>query len=93
MPVNSTLPCSSLSLVQTKTAATEIKDIMAAQPDKGYNGLRISVRTRGCSGNAFHLEYAAEKNKMDEEVIPHTHTHTGTHTHAHAHTHRGISVT
>ena len=42
---------------------------MAAQPDAGYNGLRISVRTRGCSGNAFHMEYAAEKEKLDEEVI------------------------
>ena len=41
---------------------------MEAQPDKGYNGLRVSVRTRGCSGNAFHLEYAKEKMKMDEEV-------------------------
>lgn len=62
-----TLISTQLSL-QTKVAATEIKDIMAAQPDKGYNGLRISVRTRGCSGNAFHLEYATEKEKMDEEV-------------------------
>jgi iron-sulfur cluster assembly protein len=55
--------------LKTKAAATEIKDIMAAQPDSGYNGLRISVRTRGCSGNAFHMEYAAEKEKLDEEVI------------------------
>ena len=28
----------------------------------------MSVRTRGCSGNAFHLEYADKPEKMDEEV-------------------------
>ena len=54
--------------IQTKTAASQIKEIMEDEPDKGYNGLRISVRTRGCSGNAFHLEYATEKEKLDEEV-------------------------
>ena len=51
---------------QTKRAAGQIKDIMKEEP--GMVGLRISVRTRGCSGNAFHLEYATEKNKFDEEI-------------------------
>lgn len=50
----------------TKRAAGQIKDIMKEEP--GMVGLRISVRTRGCSGNAFHLEYATEKNKFDEEI-------------------------
>jgi len=31
----------------------------------------VSVRTRGCSGNAFHLEYATVKQKNDEEVDAH----------------------
>ena len=51
---------------QTKRAAGQIKEIMEDEP--GMVGLRISVRTRGCSGNAFHLEYATEKNKFDEEI-------------------------
>lgn len=50
----------------TSEAAGQIKAIMKEQPK--MNGLRISVRTAGCSGNAFHFEYAEEKKKLDEEV-------------------------
>mmetsp|Transcript_81455 Transcript_81455/g.113186 ORF Transcript_81455/g.113186 Transcript_81455/m.113186 type:complete len:127 (+) Transcript_81455:27-407(+) len=53
----------------TKNAAKKIQGLMAEKPE--MNGLRISVRTRGCSGNAFHLEYATEKEKFDEEVDAH----------------------
>ena len=60
--VPSAVPCPH----QTKRAAGQIKEIMEDEPD--MVGLRISVRTRGCSGNAFHLEYATEKNKFDEEI-------------------------
>lgn len=58
--------CYDVVLFQTPTAASKIKEIMEERTD--MKGLRISVRTRGCSGNAFHLEYASEKEKFDEEI-------------------------
>lgn len=54
-------------LTVTKPAALKIAELMR-HSSPGSNGLRLSVRTRGCSGNAFHMEYAVEKKKFDEEV-------------------------
>lgn len=56
-------------LTVTEEAAAQIRRLLAdAEPGMT---LRIGVRTRGCSGNAFHLEYVKEKGKFDEVVEQH----------------------
>ncbi|CAH1113718.1 unnamed protein product [Psylliodes chrysocephalus] len=54
------------ALYLTPSAITKIKDILK---DKQYIGLKIGVRQRGCNGLSYTLDYAKEKEKLDEEVI------------------------
>lgn len=56
------------ALVLTPSAVNKIKEIMAKEQDKGFIGLKVGVRQRGCNGLSYTLDYAKEKNKLDEEV-------------------------
>lgn len=51
----------------TDAAAMQIKDLLHRR-QKPSAGIRIGVRKRGCSGNAYTLEYADEKGPFDEVV-------------------------
>ncbi len=51
----------------TETAAARVKDLIA-QRGKPTAGVRIGVRTKGCSGLSYTLEYADEKGPKDEVV-------------------------
>jgi iron-sulfur cluster assembly protein len=51
----------------TEAAAARVKD-MIAQRGKPTAGVRIGVRTKGCSGLSYTLEYADAKGPMDEVV-------------------------
>lgn len=48
----------------TQTAADRVKDFLANR-GKGI-GLRLSVKTNGCSGMAYVMEYVDELNPEDE---------------------------
>lgn len=50
----------------TAPAVERLKELMAKNPDMA--GLRIGVRTRGCNGLTYTLEYVKEKQKFDEMV-------------------------
>ena len=51
---------------QTQSAVDKVKALMESQQDA--IGLRVGVRTRGCNGLSYTLEYAKEKGKFDEAV-------------------------
>jgi iron-sulfur cluster assembly protein len=55
------------ALVVTDAAAQRIQALLASR-GKPSVGVRVGVRSRGCSGLTYTLEYADEKGKFDEIV-------------------------
>ena len=55
------------AMTLTEAAAERIKALLAKR-GKPSAGIRIGVRSRGCSGLTYTLEYADEKGKFDEVV-------------------------
>ncbi|XP_003388382.1 PREDICTED: iron-sulfur cluster assembly 1 homolog, mitochondrial-like [Amphimedon queenslandica] len=51
----------------TPSAVSKVKELLSENTTA--IGLRVGVRTRGCSGLTYTLDYATEKKKMDEEVV------------------------
>lgn len=51
----------------TDAAAERVKALLAGR-GKPSVGIRIGVRTKGCSGLSYTLEFADEKGKFDEVV-------------------------
>ena len=52
--------------IQPPAAVNRVKELIENKPD--CVGLKIGVKTRGCNGLSYILDYAFERNKMDEEV-------------------------
>jgi len=55
------------ALTLTDSAVARVKQLVSEQPE--YIGLKIGVRTRGCNGLSYTLDYTKEKSKFDEEVV------------------------
>src|SRR6201990_1119770 len=55
------------ALSVTDAAAQHIQALLAKR-GKPSIGVRVGVRSRGCSGLSYTLEYADEKGKFDEVV-------------------------
>ncbi len=51
----------------TDAAANRVQALLGKR-GKPSAGIRIGVRTKGCSGLSYTLEYADERNKFDEVV-------------------------
>ena len=51
----------------TETAAKQVK-LLLDKRDKPSFGIRVGVKSGGCSGFTYYIEYADEKNKFDEVV-------------------------
>jgi len=48
-------------------AATHVRDLIG-RAEKPVLGLRVGVRTQGCSGLSYFVEYAEEQNPLEEIV-------------------------
>mmetsp|Transcript_12813 Transcript_12813/g.13847 ORF Transcript_12813/g.13847 Transcript_12813/m.13847 type:complete len:148 (-) Transcript_12813:974-1417(-) len=56
----------------TEKAASRIKELLSSKPEA--NGVRISVRRRGCNGYSYTMNYSSEedaKKNKDEIVASH----------------------
>ena len=51
----------------TDAAADRVKTLIA-KSEKPVQGLRIGVKTRGCSGMSYSVEYADEPKRFEEVV-------------------------
>ncbi|MEI9986874.1 MAG: iron-sulfur cluster assembly accessory protein [Aliidongia sp.] len=55
------------AMTVTDAAADRVRDLLGKR-DKASVGIRVGVRSRGCSGLSYTIEYADEKGKFDEVV-------------------------
>lgn len=51
----------------TEAAADRVRKLMA-KADKPVQGLRVGVRTRGCSGLSYFVEYADAPKKFEDVI-------------------------
>ncbi|WP_341763845.1 iron-sulfur cluster assembly accessory protein [Candidatus Tisiphia endosymbiont of Beris chalybata] len=54
-------------LILTDRAIEQVK-LLLAKRNKPAFGIRVGVKSGGCSGIVYYIEYADEKNKFDEVV-------------------------
>ena len=55
------------AMTVTEAAADRVK-VLLSKRDKPSVGIRVGVRSRGCSGMSYTIEYADEKGRWDEIV-------------------------
>jgi iron-sulfur cluster assembly protein len=56
------------AVMQLTDAAAERVKALLAKRGKPSVGVRVGIRTKGCSGLSYTIEYADEKGKFDEVV-------------------------
>lgn len=55
------------ALTLTDAAADRVKALMS-RADNNVLGLRVGVRTRGCSGLSYFVEYAEEQKRLEDVI-------------------------
>ncbi|XP_056314808.1 iron-sulfur cluster assembly 1 homolog, mitochondrial [Danio aesculapii] len=55
------------ALTLTPSAVNKVKQLLDKKPE--YIGLKVGVRTRGCNGLTYTLDYTKNKEQSDEEVL------------------------
>jgi iron-sulfur cluster assembly protein len=55
-------------LTVTSAAVEQVRNLLAGR-GKPSLGIRVGIKTRGCSGLSYFIEYADEKNPYDEVVL------------------------
>ncbi|XP_036117329.1 iron-sulfur cluster assembly 1 homolog, mitochondrial isoform X2 [Molossus molossus] len=55
------------ALTLTPSAVNKIKQLLKDKPE--HVGVKVGVRTRGCNGLSYTLEYTKTKGDSDEEVV------------------------
>ena len=56
------------SMITLTEAAAERVKTLIAKSDKPVLGLRVGVKTRGCSGLSYFVEYAEDQKKFEDVV-------------------------
>ena len=56
-------------IITLTDAAADRAKVLMAQSEEPVAGLRVGISTKGCSGLSYVFEYAAEKKKLEEEVV------------------------
>src|ERR1700749_683519 len=56
------------AMTLTDAAADRVKTLVAKGGDEAILGLRVGIKTRGCSGLSYFVEYAKERKKFEEVV-------------------------
>lgn len=52
----------------TDAAAARVRTLMEKSGDEKVIGLRVGVKSRGCSGMSYFVEYATEQKKFEDKV-------------------------
>ena len=56
------------SIINLTEAAAQRVKFLIEQRDKPTAGIRVKVKSGGCSGLSYVFEYADSKEKLDEEI-------------------------
>ncbi|CDQ91199.1 unnamed protein product [Oncorhynchus mykiss] len=59
------------ALTLTPSAVNRIRNLLEDKPE--YLGLKVGVRTRGCNGMTYTLDFTKQKDQADEEVLQDVH--------------------
>jgi len=65
-------PTSKAVMQLTESAAKRISELLAKRREhEPVTAVRVGIKSRGCNGLSYTMNYATEKQKLEEEVVQH----------------------